>query len=441
MPAEPERAKPERKALTKAVVDAAKPRRRPKKAEARYVADRMIWDTKLKGFGLQVKPSGHKSYVYQYRNAAGRVRRKILGAHGELTPADARKAAKLEAGDVAKGLDPVEEVKSKRREGTVAELAERFLAEHVGEKRKPATARAYLQTLRPMVPHLAERKGSRKPKDPDARKRVEAAVRRLGQRKVKDVTRADVARLHSLMKGTPYLANRTVAVLSKMFKMAERWGLRDDHTNPCTHVEKYREKGRERALDGEELARLGQALTKGESSGRLEASTAAAIRLLLFTGCRLNEILTLKWEHVDIERAVIALPDAKGGARAVLLSAPALEVLAALPKDHSYVIPGKKDGASRNDGLKRPWRWLVEQAKLRGVRIHDLRHTHGSTAGGANLSVLMIAKLLGHKQASTAERYIHPGDDPLRSAAELVSGEIAAALNGQAKGEVTPLRR
>ncbi len=167
----------------------------------------------------------------------------------------------------------------------------------------------------------------------------------MGTLPVRDVTRADVEtfmrkvragatvredkleRTVRRVRGGPGIANRCYALLSKMFNLAERWGLRPDGSNPCRHVEKNRERRVERFLSAEELARLGETLTAAENAKTELPGTLTAIRLLLFTGARLGEVLGLRWEHVDAQHALLRLPDSKTGAKVIYLGAPALALL------------------------------------------------------------------------------------------------------------------
>jgi integrase len=157
---------------------------------------------------------------------------------------------------------------------------------------------------------------------------------------------------------------------------------------------------------------------------------AAALRLLLFTGCRLREILHLKWENVDTERGLLFLADSKTGKKTVVLNAPALAVLTGLDRIGSYVVPGDDPEKPRAD-LKGPWEAVSKRAGLDGVRLHDLRHTYASFGAGSGLGLPIIGKLLGHTQASTTQRYAHLDNDPLRRASEHIGGTIAAALDGR----------
>jgi integrase len=229
------------------------------------------------------------------------------------------------------------------------------------------------------------------------------------------------------MRHIPYQANRTLGVLSKMFNLAEVWGLRPDGSNPCRHVKKYPEEKRERFLDAEELARLGQALREIEAEDSETASVIAAIRLLTLTGCRLTEILTLKWEYIEGE--TIHLPNSKTGRRAVYLGTAAREVLNGIEKqpDNPYVITGKKPGSHLTD-LQHPWQRVRKRAGLEDVRIHDLRHSFASSAVTLGEGLPMIGKLLGHTQVQTTARYAHLAADPVKSAAERVSETLASAM-------------
>ncbi len=162
-------------------------------------------------------------------------------------------------------------------------------------------------------------------------------------------------------------------------------------------------------------------------------------RLLLFTGCRLREILHLKWEQVDLERGQLFLADSKTGKKTVILNAPALAVLTGLDRLGSYVVPGDDPEKPRAD-LKRPWEAIARHAGLDCVRLHDLRHTYASFVADGGLGLPIIGKLLGHTQAATTARYAHLDNDPLRRASENIGGRIAAALEGKKSGAVVPLR-
>jgi len=380
--------------LTKRAIDSAHPQS----------ADYILFDEQLPGFGLRVLPSGKKSFLIQYRRNR-HTRRLTFGRFGTMTAEQARtKAIELLAA-VKAGRDPGAEAAHRKNAPTLSVLGSRFLEEHVSQHCRQSTAREYRRSIELFINPV------------------------LGSASVLEISRADIAALHHKMHHIPYQANRTLGVLCKMFNLAEVWGLRPDGSNPCRHVKRYPEEKRERFLDEEELARLGQVLREIETESSETASTIAAIRLLTLTGCRLSEILTLKWQY--IEGDTIRLPDSKTGKRAVYLGAAARDVLDGIEKlpDNPYVITGKKPGSHLTD-LQHPWQRIRSRAGLEDVRIHDLRHSFASGAVALGEGLPMIGKLLGHTQVQTTARYAHLAADPVKLAAERVSGSLAAALNG-----------
>src|SRR6266700_3719392 len=370
-------------------------------------AEAVLWDTELKGFGVRVQRGGAKSYVLHYRVGTGRgapLRKLTIGRHGSpWTPETARKEAKTLLGMIEDGADPAADKMARREAPTIAELAERFLAEHADAKRKGSTAAEYRRLLDKII------------------------LPALGKRKVADVTRADVTKLHHANRATPYQANRVLAVLSKMLNLAERWGLRPDGSNPCRHVEKFAERKRERMLSPAELARLGDSLAAHDGA----PYAVAAVKLLVFTGARLGEVLGLKWEWIDFELGEARLPDSKTGAKTLHLPPPALAVLAGLPRldGNPYVIAGAKVGVALVN-LEKPWRAIRNPAGLDDVRLHDLRHAFASVAASSGMGLPIIGKMLGHTQPATTARYAHLASDPVKAAATAVANKIAAAMAG-----------
>jgi integrase len=368
-------------------------------------------------------------------------RRLTLGPYGPLTPEAARKAAAEAIARVRLGQDPQQEKVARRTAGTVSNLIDAFMAGHVDTKCKAKTAEAHKVAL----------------------ERLRASH---GSLKAEALTRAQVAAVHTGSAGSPFAANRFLAVVSKCFSWgAERGLVPDGHTNPANRIKRYPEHGRERFLTSEELARLGDALREGETIGllyeiddakpkakhapkadkrrtKLDPYAVAAIRLLILTGARLREILDAQWQHVDLERGVIFLADSKTGRKPVYLSAAAQAVLASLLRidGNPHIIAGAKDGAPRAD-LKKPWRAVTKAAGLEGVRLHDLRHSFASFGAGASLGLPIIGKLLGHIQAATTARYAHLDADPMRRAVETIGTTISAAMNRKPSAEVVTFKR
>ncbi len=366
------------------------------------------WDEELSGFALRIFPSGRKAFLLRYRHE-GRLRYLTLGTFPALSAARARDKALHALANLADEKDPGEERRKARSKGfTVADLGERFLDKHCAPLLKPRTVTEYRRIWRLHVNPA------------------------LGSLKVEAVQTADVERLHRRMSDTPRAANHTLAVLSSAFNCAERWGLRPQRSNPCYGVKRYRQEGRERFLSGEELQSLGRVLDEAEKTSPFPV---AALRTLILTGCRKSEILSLRWEHVDLDRARLTLPDSKTGAKVVLLPPAAVALLRDLPRmlRNPNVFPGSREG-SPVVNLDRLWRGLREKAGLPDVRIHDLRHSFASVAAGSGVSLPLIGKALGHSQPQTTARYAHIADSPLRMAVDLTGEQIAAAL-GAGGGE------
>lgn len=390
--------------LTKGLVEAVE----PESGRTIYV-----WDSQLSGFGVKVMPSGAKKYLIKYRvGAGGRAapqRWMTLGKHGAITCEQARDLARQALAAVARGEDPQGNKFRQRDAERMRDLWERFAAEQLGLK-KGSTATEYQRQWDTILEPL------------------------LGNRLVKEVTRSEIERLHKKMRDTPYRANRVLALASRLMNLAEAWGMRENGSNPCRHVERFREEARERYLSVAEISQLGAALTEMVDGGEIWPEAAAAIRLLLLTGARLNEILTAEWSWVDLDRRVISLPDSKTGKKPIFLSAAAVELIAELRENRRdpespYLLPGRSKGKPLNN-LSKSWRRVCERAGISGVRLHDLRHTAASIAVGRGVNLPVIGRLLGHRQAQTTLRYAHVDIDPALAAADDVGSVVSMALNG-----------
>ena len=265
----------------------------------------------------------------------------------------------------------------------------------------------------------------------------------LGMMPLAMVETAHVAALHYRLRETPRAANRALSVLSKMFSLAAAWGLAADGTNPCKGVRKYKEKKRERFLTRDEYRRLGQVLVEAELEaeagveGAVSLYAIAALRLLMLTGCRLNEILTLRWDDIDRTAGEFRLRDGKTGARMVPLTPTAETVLAGIvrARGNPWVIVGKQPGTHLST-ITADWYRLRAHAGLDDVRIHDLRHSYASRALAAGESLSMIGKLLGHADIQSTARYAHLARETERVSAARVGGSIGADIGagGSAEG-------
>ena len=266
-----------------------------------------LWDTETAGFGLRLYPTGRKTFLITYR-ARGKQRFYTLGPFGILTLPQARAKAIKFLAQILDGDDPSERRRADRKAPTLSDLADRHIEEHVKIKNKARSAKRARQ--------LWDR----------------CVLPKLGKRKVADLQRAEIARLMTSMSSTPAMANKILTLLSKAFNLAEVWGWRPEGSNPCRHVERYKEESRERYLSESELKRLGEVLARIEYERTASPQAIAAIRLLILTGCRSSEILKLRWDEVDFERQCLNLSDSKTGKRTVMLNSAALEILEGLER-------------------------------------------------------------------------------------------------------------
>ncbi len=374
--------------------------------EALPAGDReaVFWDRELSGFGVRVYPSGSKVYLVQTRSG-GKSKRVTIGRHGLLTAEQARRKAAMLISGIKAGQEPVLTASPQACGPTLAELGERYLREHVAVRCKPTTAAAYRHALTRFI------------------------LPAFGSLPLGAIGRDQVASLHYGLHGTPAMANQVVETLSRLFTMAEAWGVAPEGGNPCRFVKKYEKRSCERFLSEREFRRLGKVLSEFEAEGKVSASGVAALQVLMLTGCRRNEILTLRWEDVDLEAGELRLRDAKTGARWVALSPAATRVLAAIPRlpDNPWVIAGSRAGGRRAN-LNALWVVVRRRAGLEDVRIHDLRHSFASRALALGESLTMIGKLLGHRQVQTTARYAHLARESVKTSAARVAESIATDM-------------
>ncbi len=373
------------------------------------------WDSGLPGFGLRVGRR-RKSWLVQYRDRSGRTRRLSLGSF-PVTPLKEARARAIEVlAAVERGEDPAEKRAHERQTPTLETFAERYRTEYAEAHKRPHSVASEASLLRV---HL---------------------LPALGAKRLDVIRSSDVARFHAALREKPYTANRCLALLHHVFRMAATWGvLPEKHRDPTRDVRAYREQARERFLSPNEAARLGEALRAEQAKAPL---AVAALRLLALTGARANEIRALRWEEVDLEAACLRLPAERtkeNRAKTVPLSAPALNVLTELPRlDDAFVFPGRRAG--RPLSLQPAWERVRRSAKLEGFRLHDLRHSFATAGVGSGLGLPIIGSLLGHRRPNTTARYGHVADDPRRDAAERIGSRVAAALDGKPAAEVVPLR-
>lgn len=379
--------------LTKTVIDHLKP----------AGAETYAWCAELPGFGVRVLASGRKTYVARYRTAAGQQRKQMLGRCCDLAPEKAREMARKVFALVAEGKDPMAERAEKAaRQQTVADLRDRYMAEHARPFKKPASVVNDEGNWRLHI------------------------IPRLGGRLVRDLTKADVTRLVGELAAHRAVANQCIALLSKAFALAEEWGWRAPGTNPCRGVKKFKLAERETILSLEDICALETAMVDLHAEGRISRGVVGLIRLLLLTGCRLTEIMHAERAWVDADRRLLLLPDSKTGQRRIALSAAAMQEIEDLPAGR-WLIAGR----TADQHMVNPhgaWSMIKARARLPArMRLHDLRHSVGSLGHMAGLTQRQVKVQLGHKNMATTERYLHGSHDEAAMVAEKVAAIIQAA--------------
>jgi integrase len=407
--------------LTKRIVDAA--RAEPNAGEV------FLWDAEVKGFGVRVKPTGTKSFTLKYR-IGNKTRRFTIGKVGSpYTVEQARQIAADTLRDIRAGRDPMQAKADTRKALSLSELADLYLEEGPAEKPNKK-ASSWATDKSSIERHIRPLLGGK-----IAASITKADVERFQANVAAGKTAADIKTRkqgRAIVRGGKAVAARSLAVLSAMLQFG--LGRQLLPTNSARGVELLRGERRQRFLSGVEVARLADTLRAMEAEG-LNGSAAAAIRLLLLTGCRRNEILNLRWDDVDFECKCLRLPDSKTGAKIVTLAAAALELLAELPRTAEWVLPGhaikkssRRHKVGRYTGLQKVWARIRKRAGLNGVRLHDLRHSFASFAIADGATLFMVGKILGHKQTRTTEIYAHLADDPVRAVADRAAKRITNAM-------------
>lgn len=359
-----------------------------------------IWDSELPGFGIRVQPTGRKIYIARYRNSANTQRKTTIARCCDVTADKARELARKVFAAVAEGKDPAAEKHAMKTAPTVDELRIRYMREHAAPFKKSGSVSNDEMLWRLHI------------------------IPALGKKRVDAVTRSDILALHGSLADKAATANACVALLSKAFNLAELWAWRTTG-NPCRHVKKFKIRERETILEREQIAKLNDSLNEMVDGDEIPKAMADLVRLLLITGCRLNEIMSARQEWIDRERQLLLLPDSKVGQRRIALSGAAMEIIEAI-EEGEWLIPGRTAG----EHLKHPhgmFKRIKARAKLPAdLRPHDLRHTAGSLAHMAGLTQKQVATMLGHRQLSTTERYLHGFASDHARAVDTVGNVISA---------------
>jgi integrase len=379
-----------------------------KKLPAPEKGNRIYYDALVDGFGLRVTKNDVRAFVLNYRTRADRQERRFtIGSIENWLTTIARKEAKRLKQSIDVGGDPLAEIEAERGAPTIENLVDIYVERHLPKKK--LRSRIEDERLLPII--LAE-------------------FRRV---KVDDVSFAMVHTLHQKMtkERGPFRANRVVALLSKMFSLAIKWGMRPKRDNPCIGIERNYEPKRNRYLTDAELPRLMAAL-----DAEVDQQAADIVRLLLLTGARSAEALGATWDQFDLEAGVWTKPytmTKQGEEHRLPLSEEATALLTRLKarSKSKFVFPGANPFEHRRS-IRHPWDRLRKVAELGDMRIHDVRHSHASLLANAGYSLPTIGALLGHKTPSTTQRYVHLVDGTLREAAKSV-GAMVIPIRGKAQ--------
>ena len=374
-----------RTTLTAARVTALRPRKSPYDTR----------DSKLTCFGVRVLPSGRKRFFIHCQHRGERVWR-IVGDANSMSVTDARRRADEMLAAIRRGEDAPPYPGEALFEVVAETVFERY--ERVWKAGTLEVNRGYLRNQ--ILPCFSGRP-------------------------VADIDSQEVRNWFASLRAAPVAADRSMPVLSVIMREAEAMGLRPEGSNPCRGIRRYRRKGRERFLSDDEIRRLSAALSAHAERKPLQV---AAVRLLLLTGCRKSEILTLRWS--DYREGRLFLRDSKTGPRTVWLSGPTRKVLDGIERNGRWVFPAPRAGGPSGTSWLDPfWSAIRAEAELCDVRLHDLRHTFASHAVLRGVPLPAVSHLLGHKQPSMTLRYAHVGDRETEAAAERIGATIALALD------------
>ena len=350
-----------------------------------------VRDAELKGFGVRVLPTGGKRFFIHSQHE-GRRLWKTVGDASAMNLDEARRRATDLLAAIRRDETPA------LPEEKLFEVVAEEVFSRYGRLWKPGTLKVNRTYLRSTI------------------------LPGFGGMNIADITRQDVQNWFASLHATPVAADRSAPILSVIMRQAEIYGYRPEGSNPCAGIRRYRRKGRERFLSEVELHRLARVLDSQEAGHPREA---AFIRLLLLTGCRKGEIVTLQWPDYREER--LFLRDSKTGPRTVWLSSPARAVLDGLPREGKWVFPSPpKPGPLSLTIFDTFWRRVRQEAGIADVRLHDCRHTYASIAIMAGETVTTTARLLGHNDAQTTLKYAHLLDRSVREAADALAGILGS---------------
>lgn len=373
--------------------------------------DYFVWDSEVKGFGCRIWPSGKKTYMFFYRSPL--TQKKIgvkIGVHGHITVDEARIEVKKLSAEIASGSDPKEEKQKKMIEQkkiddkdlNFKDFLPIFIERHSKIYNKPTTQKVNEQQFKThILPFFCNKE-------------------------LKAITKQDILKFKDSLKQYQTTANRCLKLISCVFNKAIAWDYLSEGRNPCLGITKYKENKKERFLAKNEIDQLSKTLTFNQDLQLNCPYVLGVIQMLMYTGCRKSEILTLKWADVQLDQNCLHLKDSKTGEKIVPLNSLSKAVLESLEPqpNNPYVFCGKKPGGHLTD-VKKTWTKIRKMLNIEDVRMHDLRHTFASMAIKSGLGLYQVSKLLGHSNIQTTMRYAHIEKEELVKSAKAVEAVFA----------------
>ena len=357
------------------------------------------YDNKLPGLGIMIFPTGTKTF-FLYKRVDGKPDKIKLGRFPDMHPEQAFNAAYKLMNDISDGVNPNQQKKNLRAEMIFEDLFTKYLNEHAKVRKS-----SWKEDLGYYNRHLTS----------------------LNSKKISDLQRSDIERLHNRIKDDKgiYAANRSLALLSKIYSKAIDWGL--EGSNPCRGIKKFKEKSRERFIQGDEITRFFESLNNEPSE-----TFKDFFYLSLLTGARRNNVQAMHCSDINFNRAEWLVEETKNGEPQTIPLIPQAIIILKERYDNKisdWVFPSATSKSGHIEEPKKVWKNLLERAGIKDLRIHDLRRTLGSWQAATGANSYIIGKSLGHKTQQATAIYARLNMDPVRESVARAADAMFAAVD------------